>query len=67
MPGSNIIHLDAYRPPERLVPDEELSSNPLMPAAALTTMGLALWSNAFLFPVYASLAVLDAWSKALDD
>lgn len=68
MPGSNIIHLDAYRQPDRRPTDvEALSPHPMLPAAALMTMGIAFWSNAFLLPAYLSLSVLEAWSQPIDD
>ena len=69
MPGSNIIHLDAYRSPDRRQLDDAvaLAPHPMMPAAALMTMGIAFWSNAWLLPAYASLSLLDAWSKSFED
>jgi hypothetical protein len=70
MPGSNIIDLQDYRAadPQRSSGDAaSLPPNPMLPAAALVTMGFAFWSNAFLFPAYASLSILDAWSQSLDD
>jgi hypothetical protein len=70
MPGSNIIHLDAYRTAGRADVDPNgivLPLHPVLPAVAVAAMGFAFWSNVLLLPAHASLALLEAWSRSIED